>query len=407
MNAWKGKGAKTPVVRVYDKAGTAHVRTLGTQEYPELESQVSQFIQTLRKQKRWAVLNAIIKRDLTACQAYRFDIAGTLDVQLATRAELRKAKESEASDVDLSPLVDTFVSNEKYRSQIRKLIPQGVRFPQSRFTRATVSAFIRDLRVVSQADETVSRPAKVRTKRNHKAALSVFGEALVEADVIELNPVKQVKGMKLTRKDRRIRFLEPQETRKLVESLPDKQRALEALMAGSGMEWQSCMSLRRRDIDLDTRIVFAAGNKNEYRERYVEVTEDWAWEVVKAHVAQMLPDAKVFNVSESSALQTHQRRCKEFGFPRTTLHQHRHGFAVMHLKRDCDLQWLKNQLGHAPQSTLAITTYGVYINAKKLTARQAERMGQAEVTDNAQKHTASNRASSARNDFNSKVSKGA
>jgi hypothetical protein len=49
---------------------------------------------------------------------------------------------------------------------------------------------------------------------------------------------------------------------------------------------------------------------------------------------------------------------------------HRHSYAVMQLKRGCDHQWLKNQLGHAPQSTLICTTYGVYIGAQKLTADQ-------------------------------------
>jgi hypothetical protein len=48
-------------------------------------------------------------------------------------------------------------------------------------------------------------------------------------------------------------------------------------------------------------------------------------------------------------------------------------FAVMHLQRGCDHQWLKNQLGHAPQSTLIYTTYGVYIKAAKLTEEQAAR----------------------------------
>jgi hypothetical protein len=46
----------------------------------------------------------------------------------------------------------------------------------------------------------------------------------------------------------------------------------------------------------------------------------------------------------------------------------------MHLKRGCDHQWLKNQLGHAPQSTLIYTTYGVYIGAQKLTADQQARL---------------------------------
>jgi len=43
---------------------------------------------------------------------------------------------------------------------------------------------------------------------------------------------------------------------------------------------------------------------------------------------------------------------RSLGLPRTTLNQHRPSYAVMQLKRGCDHLWLKNQLGHAPQSAL-------------------------------------------------------
>ena len=46
----------------------------------------------------------------------------------------------------------------------------------------------------------------------------------------------------------------------------------------------------------------------------------------------------------------------------------------MHLKRGCDHQWLKYQLGHAAQSVLIYTTYGVYIGAQKLSADQQARL---------------------------------
>jgi hypothetical protein len=50
----------------------------------------------------------------------------------------------------------------------------------------------------------------------------------------------------------------------------------------------------------------------------------------------------------------------------------------MHLKRGCDHQWLKNQLGHAPQSTLIYSVYGTYIGAQKLTAGQRAQMPQSQ-----------------------------
>ncbi len=81
---------------------------------------------------------------------------------------------------------------------------------------------------------------------------------------------------------------------------------------------------------------------------------------------------------EGKALTVHHATAKRLHIRRTTLHQHRHSFAVMWirsgLKGGRDKQWLKNQLGHAPQSTVIDTVYGVYINAARLTEAQAERL---------------------------------
>jgi integrase len=79
------------------------------------------------------------------------------------------------------------------------------------------------------------------------------------------------------------------------------------------------------------------------------------------------------DIREDAALAAHHGAAKALGLLRTTLHQHRHAFSVMHLKRGCDHQWLKNQLGHALQSTLLYTTYGLYFKAPKLTAQQHAR----------------------------------
>ncbi len=147
-------------------------------------------------------------------------------------------------------------------------------------------------------------------------------------------------------------------------------------MAGTGMEYSAAARVRRRDVDLEARVVFANGEKNEYRTRYVEVTEDWAWQIIEAHAKGFSPNAPLFpGIREEAALVEHHRAAKALGLPRTTLHHHRHSFAVMQLRRGRDNQWLKNQLGHAPQSTLLYTTYGLYIQAAKLTEQQLARQG--------------------------------
>jgi integrase len=200
----------------------------------------------------------------------------------------------------------------------------------------------------------------------------VFARWLVEREIIETNPVRDVAAAPVRR--RSITMLDSQQVRTLVDGLPQPYRAFEALLAGTGMEFSAAAQVRRRDLDTDSRVVFANGEKNEYRTRYVEVTEEWAWAIVTTHAHLLAPNAPLFpGIREDAALAQHHAAARRLGLPRSTLHQHRHSYAVMQLQRGCDHQWLKNQLGHAPQSTLLYTTYGLYIGAARLTAQQQAR----------------------------------
>ncbi|HXF23267.1 MAG TPA: hypothetical protein VN602_02045 [Gemmatimonadaceae bacterium] len=405
MSAFVSKSGKTPKVYVYDRDGIAHRRTLGTSEYPELAPLVEQFVKQLRRNKRWPVLDAIIARQLTCCEAYRLANAGTLDEHLAQLKEAREAKERDDSDTDLSPLVDVLVEDPKYRKQIRRLIPKGERYPSSKFTRKAIAAFIRDLKTLSRwHEEPTKRSASPGTKNRYRAALSVFAQRLIEEEVIDTNPVQYVKPPRQSKAAKELVFLDQPDTKRLVQSLTGAQRALEALMAGSGIEWGACARLKRADVDLDTRIIYAHGTKNKYRNRYVEVTEDWAWEIFAAYARTVTPHARLFTMTEERALRTHQSACRDLDLKVTTLHQHRHGYAVPWLKAGKDHQRLKNQLGHAPHSTLIYTTYGVYIDAAKLTQEQQQRAGK---SPDAQNPPDTNRVTTPRNHFKSEVRKNA
>ncbi len=374
------KGAKTPKIRVYDRYAIAYIRTAGTSDPNEVEA-VVRFLKSMRKAKRWDVLDAIISRDLIAYDAYVLHATEQLGAKLA---EIQTAKEQaakEEADMDLDPLVSQWAehTNAKYVKQVRRLIPAGTRFPSSQFTRARVSRFLSDL----QPARTRKGVTKLsgETRNRYRAAISVFAKWLVERDVIPTNPVRDVSTSKSV--ERPIVFLEPEQVKALVLALPSPYRALEALMAATAMEWGACIKVRRRDIDLEARTIYAPGEKNKYRNRYVEATEDWAWDIVKKHAMNLLPNALLFDgLQDTEALKEHHKATKALGLPRTTLHHHRHSFAVMWIRRGIagyredgkDLQWLKTQLGHAPQSTLINTRYGLYINAAKMTAGQKARM---------------------------------
>jgi hypothetical protein len=73
--------------------------------------------------------------------------------------------------------------------------------------------------------------------------------------------------------------------------------SFEQSKAGTGMEFRAAARVRRRDIDFGTRIVCANGETSEYRTRYVEVTEDWAWSIVSAHAKLLGRNAPLFPTS--------------------------------------------------------------------------------------------------------------
>jgi len=284
-------------------------------------------------------------------------------------------------DVDLDPLVTEWNGggNPRYLAQVRRFIPAAEPFPRSRFRRSEISKFLAELTDADshptddKGESLPSRATSAATRNRYRSALSVFAKWLVERELLESNCVRDVGAAKVPR--RRLAFLEPEQVKQLVDALPAPFRAFEALLAGTGMEFSAAAAVRRRDIDIKQHLVFAQGTKTSYRTRYVQVTEDWTWKIIAKHVKSLSPNALLFpGVTPSLALARHFEASTAQELPRTVLHHHRHSFAVMHLKRGCDHQWLKNQLGHAPQSTLIYTTYGTYIGAQKLTADQRSQM---------------------------------
>jgi integrase len=360
------------MIRVYDRHGRSFRRSLGTSEHPELAEAVEKFVKGLRTAKRWDVLDVLIARLMSPYQAFIADVDDSLAEKLEgfRRASVEAAVE--AADTDISPLVDSLVDDLKYRQQIRRFIPEGESFGVSKFTTKAIAGFLHGLE--DARSSTKKRMASAATRDRYKAALSYFANRLVEHGHLERNPTRDIQGTK--KPLRPIRYLEPEQVRALVDALPFPNRALEALLAGTGMEVGAAFRLTRRDVDEKTRIVLARGTKNQYRTRYVEVSEPWAWEIFWQYAKDKTPNTVLFaGLNYGKVRRPHDQATKAMNLPPTTIHMHRHSYGVMHVKRGSDEQWLKNQFGHAPQSTLMHTIYGLWINAAKLTKSQLERMG--------------------------------
>lgn len=317
-------------IRVSNKPRTKfRVLTTGCKS-PEEAAKVEAFYQRLRDQKQWTLIDAMLDKTATLTEAYEADLAGELDEFVAN-----------ISARDLDPLLTEWESQgaiPRYVTHVRALIPRGRRFPVTLFTRAWVSKKVGDLNWTDS------------TKNRYRAALSQFAKWLVERDVIESNIVRDVAGK--TENDARDVWYTWEEARPVIATLEGEQQALEALMAGTGVEWQVCEKLMRRDIDLKARTVRAKGHKTPYRNRVVRITEAWTIPYITRHIQHMLPNARVFTLNHDRALDEHHRVVKLLGLEDSTLHDWRHTYSENNYQAGMKLRAIKKQLGHAPNSTV-------------------------------------------------------
>jgi integrase len=146
----------------------------------------------------------------------------------------------------------------------------------------------------------------------------------------------------------------------IIDRLPLPYRALEALMAGTGMEWSACAALQLSDIDFDARKVDAKGTKNRHRNRTVKVTEPWAWSVFEKYARTFtFPAERLFELDPKTALEEHRKALVLLGLPDSTLHDWRHTYAVNKLREGMRPAVVRHQLGHAKNSTEVERIYGV------------------------------------------------
>jgi integrase len=326
------------IIRIQNRSGDVVRVSTGTPD-KDTASAVEAMVLRFKREHRHEAIEAIVSKKLSLVDAF---VAYTTDRLPEVLAALR--------DADLNPLVTEWErqgANPRYVMQVRNLIKPGERFPASHFRRKTVSVFLAAL------------PVSGSTRNRYKAALSVFAKWLVEREVIETNPVRDVKSAKPN--PARMVWLERKDAKRLIDALPEPYKALEALMAGTGMEWSAIENTRRSDVDTKTRTIHAQGTKNTHRNRKVRVTEDWTWPIIQRHLKGLLPTAPLFSVKHDIALDVHHEAARAIGLPKSTLHDWRHTYAVNALKDGVSPAVVKRQLGHAPNSTVVERVYGVWI----------------------------------------------
>lgn len=365
------KGKLTFQVRVTSlDSRRSKVLTTGTPDEATARD-VGAFVRRLRARRNARALDALLDDRVSLPELYDADVAGRLDEALAAAY----ARPSEADDPDLAPLVAEWAKTERGDrrvQRVRRLIPEGARFPRSRFRRKAIRAFLDGLTTLDRGvghGVAGGAPASPNTKNAYRSALRVFADWLIEREVLEVNPVRDVKPAPGAAA--RTVHYSPAQARAIVDRMAGVPRVCAALMAGTGMEWQSVRRLLRRDVDLETRTAFARGTKTRHRARYVEITEAWAWAVVEPYLRTLAPSARVVPLSRERVLQAQREAADALGLPHHTLHDWRHTYSVIARKRGDAPQIIKQQLGHSPNSTTLERVYGAYVG---ISPRVAERL---------------------------------
>jgi integrase len=331
--------------RVPQKTGPAVVRSLGTGS-PEIAAEIRELLKRLKRYGNFAALELVTDRHVTAFDLYAADKQG----QLNTFVNKTLAALAAAGEPDLDELLAAWPlsgGKKRYVTQCRRLIPRGERFPASLFTRARISVFLHGL--------DVSEP----TKNRYRAALMQFGKFLIEREVLEHNPVERVKAFKENAP--RVVHYDDATARAVIDALDFPYRALEALMCGTGLEWSAAVRVRPSDYNSAAKSLVARGTKTRHRTREVRFMEEWCWRIFDAHAAQHVGNLPYFaDLKPRAALAAHRAALAAVRADDSTLHDWRHTFAVRERRKGTDPQVIKQQLGHAANSTLVERVYGAY-----------------------------------------------
>ena len=295
-----------------------------------------------RGKQDWDFLDAVKSGQLSLRELYAASSANQLE-------ELR----DRLSDVDLSPLVDEWLSAQEgrlsadtiahYKVHIRSLIPENEVFSRSGLTFECLSGWLSKIKQSSG------------TGRKYHAAMTGFCSYLRSRAVIRQNPMQDVKAPSPGRA--RTRSLEHSDVLRIVEALEEPYRTVIALVHGTGIEISAALSLLRRDIDFDRREIHAHGTKTKARDRITTI-EPWAMVYLGRHARRLFPNDRVFPDLNRWTVSDKQRvACKALEIQDYQLRDSRHTYAVRAIRAGASYETVAQQLGHT-DTTMVIRVYG-------------------------------------------------
>jgi len=309
------------------------------------------------------MLTALGPRGRNATDLLTRSADGTLalrDLLVAYEQNALESLRTSLSDIDLAPLVEEWlrISAERvaldtvqhYRHTARRLMPEGVPFPRSRFSVDVIEPWI------------ARCPGSRGTRRKVHAALSQFGAFLVNRRLLSVNPLRSIKPPKAA--PPRLEWRTVEDMKRLADAQPEPYRTLSALLGGTGIEVSVAVRLVRRDIDSQRREIRAAGTKTHARDRIVRVSE-WAWPYIDGRIRELHPNAPLFpGVDRWIAHDVHADACKALGFANYRQHDQRHSWAVRQARAGTPAELIARQLGHS-NAVMVLKIYGRFMPSQQ------------------------------------------
>jgi integrase len=355
MTPWLAKGAHTYKGRLAGEDGIVRVISLRTKNADDAKA-IERTLRWLREQRKWTVIQLLFDKTLTAPAVHDAHVGGYLERLIVDATKRQEETVAKAKDPELGPLALEWASTgarPRYVRQVATFLEWlGNEARLSSFRRREIATFLGGLK---------SRKKSVTgsTKRRYRVALSQFARFLLERELLDTNIVRDVRGAPENRP--RMLFHTREEAQALVKVLEGPQQALEALMAGTSMEWGAAIKVRRRDVDPTAKSVWADGGKTEYRQRRVFFTEDWAWSVFWEHARAFTGNASLFDLKGREAIEVHKAACLTARVKVTRIHDWRHTYAIYSLLDGMAPQAVKAQLGHSPNSTMLERVYSAWL----------------------------------------------
>lgn len=339
------KGKRVWYGRIPERAGEGKTVCLRTRDRETAEA-MQGLLTRLRHQRKWRLLDAARDGQVTVAELYDADQMGAVDQVLERLA-----------DVDVEPHVTRWEAQyrttaaaptaDQYVARVRRLIPAGVPAMRSTLTPERIGQWIAALEMGNLG------------RQGYYKALGRFLDYLVRIAVLPESPMAKVSWPKGPKPD--VVWLSQPDMQRVCDAGYEPYRSFFYLAYGTGIEVSVAIALRRRDVDLAKREIFAPGTKTWCRERTVRVAE-WAWPQIEQLCRGLLPDAKLFPEIHNRHAPSwqHRRVCKELGLAGYRLHDARHSWAVRAARAGTPVEIIARQLGHA-DATMVTRLYGRFL----------------------------------------------